>query len=326
MKKTTKERSIAKLKPDSVLRNYWRDNDRFADLYNQVFFGGEKVLDPGMLSDKDTDESAMIKKGKHLDTISRTRDLIKQHTNGAELVLTGLEQQMHIHYAMPVRTMVYDALRYAKQCREIENRHRTNKDLNGSAEFLSGITRTDLIVPVISIVIYYGEPIWDGPVCLSEMMNIPKPFRNLYNDHHLHLLSVRDAGRYQFANQDNCDFFTLVGDFYNNAGNMNMDVFRKLHPDMEIYWETLAAVGAATGTMKLVEYALEKKGEHINMCTALENWEKQAEIKGEMKGEIRGIKNMISTLRELEINETVIIHKLKEKYQLSEKAAKNYLS
>ena len=74
--------------------------------------------------------------------------------------------------------------------------------------------------------------------------------------------------------------------------------------------------------MKFVEYALEKKGEHINMCTALENWEKQAEMRGEM----RGIKNMISTLRELEINEAVIIHKLKEKYQLSEKAAKNYLS
>ena len=78
--------------------------------------------------------------------------------------------------------------------------------------------------------------------------------------------------------------------------------------------------------MKFVEYALEKKGEYVNMCTALENWEKQAEMKGEMKGEMRGIKNMVSTLRELEINEAVIIHKLKEKYQLSEKAAKNYLS
>jgi len=78
--------------------------------------------------------------------------------------------------------------------------------------------------------------------------------------------------------------------------------------------------------MKFVEYALEKKGEYVNMCTALENWEKQAEMRGEMKSEMRGIKNMVSTLRELEINEAVIIHKLKEKYQLSEKAAKNYLS
>ena len=82
--------------------------------------------------------------------------------------------------------------------------------------------------------------------------------------------------------------------------------------------------------MKFVEYALEKKGEYVNMCTALENWEKQAEMRGEMRGEMksemRGIKNMVSTLRELEINEAVIIHKLKEKYQLSEKAAKNYLS
>lgn len=32
------------LKPDVVLKDYWRNNDRFADLFNQVFFNGEDLL------------------------------------------------------------------------------------------------------------------------------------------------------------------------------------------------------------------------------------------------------------------------------------------
>lgn len=33
----------ADIKPDVTLKDYWRDNYRFADLFNQVFFGGEKT-------------------------------------------------------------------------------------------------------------------------------------------------------------------------------------------------------------------------------------------------------------------------------------------
>ncbi|KAI4446218.1 hypothetical protein C823_000736 [Eubacterium plexicaudatum ASF492] len=38
-----------KLKPDIVLKNFWRDNDRFADLFNGSLFHGEKILQPDML-------------------------------------------------------------------------------------------------------------------------------------------------------------------------------------------------------------------------------------------------------------------------------------
>ena len=31
------------IKPDTVLKNYWRNNDQFADLFNAVLFGGEQI-------------------------------------------------------------------------------------------------------------------------------------------------------------------------------------------------------------------------------------------------------------------------------------------
>lgn len=37
---------IQKLKPDTVLKNYWCNNEQFADLFNAVLFDGEPVIKP----------------------------------------------------------------------------------------------------------------------------------------------------------------------------------------------------------------------------------------------------------------------------------------
>lgn len=130
------------LKPDPVLKDFWSDNNRFADLFNQVFFQGKAVITPDKLSDKDTEESTVFMEKKQVTAISRSRDVIKQHLDGAELVLVAMENQMKIHYAMPVRSMLYDALRYTRQCKELERAHRRDKELKQPEEFLSGMART----------------------------------------------------------------------------------------------------------------------------------------------------------------------------------------
>lgn len=71
------------LKPDPVLKDFWNDNERFADLFNQVFFQGETVIAPDKLSDKDTEESTVILEKERITAISRARDVIKQHKDGA---------------------------------------------------------------------------------------------------------------------------------------------------------------------------------------------------------------------------------------------------
>ena len=43
-----------KIKPDTILKNFWRDNGHFADLFNAVFFNGEQVLKPQDLTEADT--------------------------------------------------------------------------------------------------------------------------------------------------------------------------------------------------------------------------------------------------------------------------------
>lgn len=239
------------------------------------------------------------------------------------------ENQMHVHYAMPVRTMLYEALDYTKQCKALEQAHRKNRDLQGADEFLSGLVQNDKIKPAITLIVYYGEKPWDGPLNLSDMMNIPPAFHKFFNNYALYLLEVNKTKEYHFQNQDNQDFFTLIGEFYSNS-KMDIIEFKDKHGGLNIYWETMAALGAATGSEELVEYAINNQGGRIHMCTALENL-KQEGIKegiqegikeGIHQGEIRG---MIKAYKNMNFSEEIIVFKLKEEFNLSKEEIMDYL-
>ena len=35
---------LNKIKPDTILKNFWKNNDRFADLFNTFLFNGEEIF------------------------------------------------------------------------------------------------------------------------------------------------------------------------------------------------------------------------------------------------------------------------------------------
>ena len=49
-------KKIQDLKPDTVLKNYWSDNERFADIFNAALFDGSPVIKPEELESEDTEE------------------------------------------------------------------------------------------------------------------------------------------------------------------------------------------------------------------------------------------------------------------------------
>ena len=114
MAKKTKD-----LKPDTVLKNYWNNNEQFADLFNSVLFEGKQIIKPDELEDIDTEESSVLEHREYAESIKASRDNIKIRKKstllGVELVMLGLESQEHVHYAMPMRIMGYDYGSYKKQ-------------------------------------------------------------------------------------------------------------------------------------------------------------------------------------------------------------------
>ena len=138
-------------------------------------FDGEKVIKPENLKECDTTEVLSVFGIDRKQIVKQKwRDLLKgvsvKYTESVYIVLMGIEAQTDVHYSMPVKTMIYDAMNYGEQVNEAKKQHQKNKDYKSSDEFLSGFTLEDRLTLVITITLYLGTKNWDGPRSLVEMM------------------------------------------------------------------------------------------------------------------------------------------------------------
>ena len=195
------------LKPDTVLKNYWSDNEQFADLFNAVLFQGRQVIKPEELENEDTEESTILEHKDSMESIKAARDVIKIQKKssvfGVKFVLLGIENQEHIHYAMPMRIMGYDYGTYKKQYDSNAKKYKTAEGLEED-EFLSRMKKTDKFVPVITVILYYGEKEWDGAKSLHEMLEIPEELKAYVNDYKMLLVEAQENAL-QFHNINNDD-------------------------------------------------------------------------------------------------------------------------
>ena len=96
-------------------KEYFADNARFADLCNNILYGGREVIRPENLKERDTTE-VLTALGLDKKTIAmqKLRDIFKnasiKYTGKSYVVLIGVENQSDIHYAIPVKNMFYDVM------------------------------------------------------------------------------------------------------------------------------------------------------------------------------------------------------------------------
>ena len=185
-------------KKDTVTKAFMRENTVFADAFNYLIFNGKKVIQPERLQELDTTELVqLIVKGKNNknESVQKYRDILKaaviMEDENADYLLLGIENQTEIHYAMPVRNMIYDALQYGNQVAAIAAQNVKEKKAPTRAEFLSGFYKADKLRPVITLVLHFGADPWDGATSLHEMMDFP--LEEIYNvateQIHAHLIT-----------------------------------------------------------------------------------------------------------------------------------------
>ena len=163
-----------------VTKQYMRENTVFADAFNFLLYDGENVIRPENLKELDTTELVVPfavdnTDNRQAEAVQKYRDILKMTTvmtdDTAAYVLLGVESQTDVHYAMPVRNIIYDALQYGKQVTEISARNR-KKGNQTRKEFLFGFHKNDKLIPVITLVIHLGADKWDAPMSLHEMMAV----------------------------------------------------------------------------------------------------------------------------------------------------------
>ena len=98
--------------------------------------------------------------------------------------ILGIKNQTDVHYAMPVRNMLYDSMQYSNQVETARKSHKQAKNYGTHEEFLSGFHKDDYLLPVITLVIYFGADKWDAPRSIRKMMLVRDEHTGLQNQSH----------------------------------------------------------------------------------------------------------------------------------------------
>lgn len=285
-------------KKDTITKDYMGDRRIFADVFNHLIYKGRNIIKPENLSSLDTAKIG-LPYGKNGQTAvyQRYRDVFKVVTamedDQAVYLLLGIEDQSELHYAMPVKNMVYDALDYAGQVEERAKLHRqTRKESNvkeeriTAGEYLTGFYKRDKLIPVITVVVYFGAGKWEAPRHLHEMFELRnETLLALIPDYKINLIapgemSEEEINQFVTSFREVMLFIKYSKDKTKLRNLISEDTrFKALDK------RAARVISIVTGS----ELRIEQDREVIDMCTAIEEMRKDERAAGEKAGMQKGI-------------------------------------
>ena len=265
---------------DTVTKQYVSDPKVFADAFNYLIYDGEQIIRPEQLTDLDATQFAIPYReegeGKP-EATQKYRDVlktlaVKTDDQRAYLVL-GIENQSNVHYAMPVRNMLYDAMQYNQQVTEIAEKHKGKKGGKrqqkiSTGEFLSGFYKNNKLIPVITLVLFFNPGEWDGPRSLFDMLDISNPiFKKYAQDYKIHIISPKEILESDLK-KFSSSLREVIGCIkYSNDKN-KLAAFIQDNPRMNIEVEAARVLEVITHT-HIKREEVDDMG-NVNMCKAIQ--------------------------------------------------------
>lgn len=279
-------------KKDTVTKAFMRENTVFADAFNYLIFNGKKVIQPEQLQELDTTELVqLIAKGKNNknESVQKYRDILKatviMEDENADYLLLGIENQTEIHYAMPVRNMIYDALQYGNQVAAIAAQNVKEKKAPTRAEFLSGFYKADKLRPVITLVLHFGADPWDGATSLHEMMYFPlEEMRTFIQDYKIHLIDPA-ALKPDELEKFSTSLREVLGCIKYSKDKEKLSSFIRNNTRMMLKINAARVIQAITN----ITLDLSEEVEEVDMCKAIDDMMQDSREEGKAEGRTEGI-------------------------------------
>ena len=267
-------------KPDITHKSFFENAEWFADLMNAAFFGGEQILD----ADELLPEDGAVRKADTMITVERLRDVVKKQTKeGITYAVYVLENQTTVDYAMLVRIMVEESLLYDKQVKKIrkQNKERYENKLKDD-EYIGGFQSTDQLVPVFTLVVYWGDKVWDAKTDLRDLVSIPpvnpimqKRMRDLISNYQIKVFDLNKV-------EDFSAFKTTlrtVFEFYSYRRNKeglkeylekHQTEVKLLDEESRFLLSTIVKEKRLLKQLKMTDMSQENDKEDKNMCQAIQ--------------------------------------------------------
>ena len=278
-------------KVDIATKQYMSHRDVIADVFNFYIYDGRQVIKPEKLQKIDTAEVALPYGNDAEIAVQKLRDNIMLWTmamdDKAAYAVLGIENQDKIHYAMAVKNMLYDALQYAKQVEEAKRSYRNGLNKKriklNSEEFLSGLKKADRLMPVITLVVYFGDKDWDGAKSIHEMLSVDDDELLSYvPNYKINLIEPA-----KISDEDYDKFKTDVGSvlqFIKHQSDEDGSWIKGKTRFKHVEKEAVELINLITGS----KITGEEKEEVVDMCRAWENSINNAMREGMREGELKG--------------------------------------
>ena len=178
-------------------------------------------------------------------------------------------------------------------------------------------------VPVITVVVYYGERPWDGAVSLHGMLQIPEEMTPFVNDYKMCLIEAR-KNDLKLHNINNQDLFNLLGILLNRNGQKWTEIREKAvdYVRQNEVEKTVMLTAAGVVNNKIDYGQLMQKGD-ADMCSVFEEAWQDGKTEGKVEGKAEEIVEMG---REFGLSDGEILIRLQSKLNVSVQKAQDYLA
>ena len=253
-------------------------NDVFADIINAFVFEGKDVVHPDSLrnSSVHSQYKASDQKLHELE-----RDVAKYWMDGnVRIALCGMENQTKVEKFMPFRVFSYDGTAYRSQLLDRKNK----------------------IVPVITIVLYFGNEHWTAPKSIKELLDIPAGLDEYVSDYNIHVFEIAWLTDEQIARFKSD--FGIVARFFSE---------RRKNPDYVPDDQTvithvdamLKLLAVMAGDRRYEEILQSDNKKEVGcMCDVAERLERKGIEKGLVEGRAEGQNLLVAVVNRLRNGET----------------------
>ena len=240
--------TVNNLTPDSACRTFFSNDIHFASFSNAVLFDGKQLIHPERCVRYENDTKSVEDKKRRRDIV------VKTDVNGI-YCLFGIEHQSTIDVEMVIRCGIYEMLEYLKQLK--------NKRL----------------IPQFMVVFYTGSRKWEGPLKLSDYLEIPKELKPYFNDWKIYLVDVKDIDTSKIKDAQTRYFIEAIQNMY--KGN-----YDKLHRRIKMNRNNFIYAAIITGSLDLIKDLPE--GDEIDMCEGMERMAEGFRSEGRKQGILVG--------------------------------------
>ena len=298
---------------DTETKAFMSDPARFADAFNYLIYDGQPVIKPEDLKPLDTTEiaipygnNARVPEQKYRDVLkllTAMRDheaiyavlglLTAMRDHEAIYAVLGVENQANVHYAMPVKNMQYDASNYAQQVIAAKKSYRKEDRLTNE-EFLSGFRKGDKLMPVITLVIYFGASEWDGPICIHDMLNTNnKRLLSFVPDYRINLIAPA-----QVPDEDFEKFSTDFRDVLQFIKcSKDEEALSRLAEDNERFVRMNPETAELINLITDSKLKLTVEEGTVNMCQAIQQMRERSKADGMVEGRLDTLVSLVKKNR-----------------------------